>query len=129
MFCSNHCNFGLQVMETPDLWLPCAQNPLEDYDEVAASVEARQASRKRKSQKKRKASSSYIITKIPRKGRHKIKIEIIDLNPQIGSSTPLENVAVSAQYIVCDVVDEIMDMSENLIKKICKKVCDDSSGV
>lgn len=114
-------------MDPSDLWFPHAQQQLEDFDEVAASVEARQASNRRKFQKKRKATSSFIITKVPRKGHHKIKIEIIDLNAQTGSSTPSNDVAVSAQYIVCDVVDEIMDMSENLIKKICKKICDDSS--
>lgn len=71
------------------------------------------------------ALSSYVITKAPRRALRMIKIEIIDITgPQ--TCTNSEDSVVSVQYVVSEPVDEIMDMSENLVSKICKKLCNNS---
>lgn len=117
-------------MDPSDLWFPNAQT-FEDYDdivEVPASAGQDGKEKMKKSRRKHKAPSSYVITKAPKKGHRLIKIEIFDLNgPQTASaSTSSEARVVSAQYIVSEIVDEIMDMSEKLVNKICKKICEDS---
>lgn len=81
--------------------------------------------KKAKNLKKRSApepssSTSFVMSKT-RKGSRLIKIQVLDLMEKDG-----ENIIVSAQHAVIDPIDEILDITENLIKKISKKLCNDS---
>lgn len=82
----------------------------------------------RKQQKKTLSmrSTSYVITRAPKKATRMIKIEITDLITPLSSNEISESESVvSAQYIVSEPIDEIMDMTENLVNKICKKLCNE----
>lgn len=122
-------------MDPSDLWFQNAQ-PFGDYEDVvefpvAAEQDSKEKGKKKilktkvEQKKKLKVSSSYVITKAPKKALRMIKIEIYDISGVQASSSPEDSV-VSAQYIVSEVVDEIMDMTDNLVNKISKKLCSDS---
>lgn len=123
-------------MDPSDLWFPNAQ-PFEDYDDalelsIPAGQESKEKEKKKKTQKNKmelrkkvQASSSYVITKAPRRALKRIKIEIFNIIGGQTSSTSEDSV-VSAQYIVSEVVDDIMDKSEKLVNEICKKLSNDS---
>lgn len=124
-------------MDPSDLWFSHAQ-PLEDYDNdviefpVVTGQDAKNKNKKKvqknkMEQRKKLASSSYVITKAPRRALKRIKIEIFDISGgPASSSSNSENSVISAQYIVSEVVDEIMDRSEKLVSEICEKLCKDS---
>ncbi|XP_048486984.1 uncharacterized protein LOC125490756 [Plutella xylostella] len=81
------------------------------------SVAARQ-SRKRRAEDD--TTTSYVMSKSPRPGHRLVRIEVVDLN---SSTSDSECVVLKAQYVVTHPVDEIIDMTENLVKKITKTMC------
>ncbi|KAG7301836.1 hypothetical protein JYU34_013224 [Plutella xylostella] len=124
-------------MNSSDIWLQNAQS-FEDYEDVVEfpistgqdgkeKVRKKTQKNKMEQQKKLQASSSYVITKAPKRALKRIKIEIFDISGgQTSSSSTSEDSVVSAQYIVSEVVDEILDKSEKLVNEICKKLSSDS---
>lgn len=78
------------------------------------------AATKRSSSENRKTrNSSYVYNKISGKGHHLVKIAVFDLSEENNQS-----VVLSAQYVCRDIIDEVMDMVENIIRIISKKVCE-----
>lgn len=77
-----------------------------------------------RSSKKRNLSDneglSYVMSKKSRKGLRLIKIEIFDLTDHTNSKEP----ALKAQHVVLDPIDEILDMSESVVRKISKTLCE-----
>lgn len=85
------------------------------------------------------ASTSYVITKDQKKGKRLIQIQVVDLENEAAaysrssaettqcSENDNDNgcVILSAQYVMRDSIDEIMDLTENLIKKISRKITSD----
>lgn len=67
---------------------------------------------------------SFVINNEPNPGKKLIKIEIIDISSS-SDQNPVneENVLLSAQYVVKDGYDEIVDSTESVINKISKKLC------
>lgn len=72
---------------------------------------------KRKSDKN---STTFVVRKVLKKGHRLIKIEVCDLT----FDDNRDNIILSTQYVVEDTVDEIMDFTESVIRKISKKMCD-----
>lgn len=126
---------------SPSPELQDAQDPLEGWTQMfppwvvepqdsplQLKIRNAQNSRKRKSKKKsflkhfHNPQQSFVVKSAPAKGRRLIKIEIIDLEQEAAASdddTPL----LSAQYVVTEHIDQIMDQTENLINNISKKIC------
>lgn len=106
----------------------CGQNWFDsDVEEVRPpSPHQIVLKKKNKPSRKRQAdddTTSFVIRKSPRKGHRLVKIEVIDLN----RSSDSECVILKAQYVVMDPVDEIIDLTENLVRKISKTMCDSNS--
>lgn len=78
----------------------------------------RSSNETRKTQK----SSSYVYNELTEKGHHLVKIAVYDLCEENS-----EKAVLNAQYVVRDIVDEVMDMVENIIRIISKKVCENVS--
>ena len=104
-----------------------AQDPLYGFDEyenrrqaeLLANAEA--DAKKKKSRKRcRKQSVSYVISNAARRGHRVIKLQIFDYDEK--NDVNCESVRV--QYVVVDPIDEVMDLTENVIKKISKKLYD-----
>lgn len=70
---------------------------------------------RRESRQLSSKSSSYVITDTPQLTRL-IKIEIFDLK------SDSKKAQVSCQWICEEPIDEILDLTENVIKKISKKI-------
>lgn len=70
---------------------------------------------------------SYVSRKGKENGHHLIKITIYELLPGVKRSDVDDNVCLSAQYIVEDKYDEILDYTETVVKKIVKKISDSDS--
>lgn len=68
-----------------------------------------------------KNCSTFVVNKVLKKGYRLIKIEVCDLTFDDNRGS---NIILSAQYVVEDTVDEIMDCTESVIRKISKKMCD-----
>lgn len=111
-----------------------AQDPLENFDELYPDLSIKHREPKeRKSKPKRENAKkknnlqpkSFVISKEPRRGIHLIKIKVIDLTMDSQQSLDSDNdeSILSAQYVVKDAVDEIMDLTESVINKISKKLC------
>ncbi|XP_028177330.1 uncharacterized protein LOC114365073 [Ostrinia furnacalis] len=132
------------MAQSPDIMLSqYAQDPLEgftqEFPELSSRLHAHAClQRKVKKPKHQKGVSkrrlgptkSYVIRK-NQKGKRLIKIEIVDLS-EMGSASSSEiedqedNVLLSAQYMIQDSYDEIMDLTDNLVQKISKKLCGDN---
>ncbi|KAG7294968.1 hypothetical protein JYU34_006886 [Plutella xylostella] len=78
----------------------------------------------RKRTAKEMMTSSFVKCNTMRKGNRVIKIEVYDLNEC--QDTTSESAVVSCQWVCEDPMDEILDLTENLIKKITKKMCDNN---
>ncbi|XP_028161954.1 uncharacterized protein LOC114353955 [Ostrinia furnacalis] len=132
------------MAQSPDIMLSqYAQDPLEgftqEFPELCSRLHAHAVQRQVKKPKNKKGVSkrrlgptkSYVITK-NQKGKRLIKIEVIDIVSDTGSASSSEitdqedNVLISAQYVVQDSYDEIMDLTDNLVQKISKKLCGDN---
>lgn len=71
-----------------------------------------------------KCMSSFVKTKMEKNGHRLIKIKVYDLNesPELSNSEN-DGAIVSAQYVVVEPFDDIMDQTECLVSKISKKLC------
>lgn len=135
-FCS------LQIMsdsqETCILCSQYAQDPNEGVTEYLQELRNQAAELKKIEQKKEAAkkrsgisSSSFVISKA-KKGIRMIRIQVLDLENNTSTysssecSDSAENVMLSAQYVLSDTFDEIMDLTENVIRKISKKLTSDN---
>lgn len=68
--------------------------------------------------------TSYIINREIRRGQRLIQIKIYDLmEGDESDSLDSESEIISAQYVVMDPIDEILDSTENLINRISKQIC------
>lgn len=110
-----------------DPWIHCAQQPWT-WEEIERDINERHqretakngVEKKEKSLKrKQKDSMSYIISKAPRKGHRLIKIQVLDYDQRLNTNY---SESVRVQYTVVDPIDEIMDLTENIVNKICKKL-------
>lgn len=118
----------MEDISDPYYW---AQDPLarfeEDYPELVNKPVQEQKKSKLKQRsikKKNKQTASFVVTKGLRRGRRLIKIQVVDLtNEDVKEGSDNEdNILLSAQYVVTDPIDEIMDQTENLINKISKSL-------
>lgn len=72
---------------------------------------------------------SFVVNNQVERGLKLIKIEVIDLtdNESASASNNSEGdggkVLLSAQYVVKDCIDDVLDQTESLITNISKKVC------
>ncbi|KAG7294795.1 hypothetical protein JYU34_017045 [Plutella xylostella] len=122
---------SISILDEADLTDPYyyAQNMLEglesDVEEIRNPGPADGGKRKSKPTRKRTAKEStlksYVVSKAVKRGHRLVKIEVFDLNEC--QDTNSENAVLSAQYVVVDPVDEVMDMAENIVNKISKKMC------
>lgn len=123
--------------------LACAQDPLcEIYTDVQDDQSQTSHSNAKKTSKTRvrrhhhhrhhrcskrdslAKGSSYVISREAGKGRRVVKIKIIDTEFRNGESQAEEgHTLVSAQYIVKEAHDDIMDQTEALVHNISKKLC------
>jgi hypothetical protein len=78
---------------------------------------------------KDQARKSYVISKELRRGHRLIKIKIFDFTESVSEQIDLtsddsdsEFLSVSAQYVVKNPVDEVLDSTENIINKISKEI-------
>lgn len=112
-----------------------AQDPYEGFSELCRSEpelkpkEKKPRQRRRETVKKQNATKSFVVSRLQRRGLKLIKISVIDLcnnnNSQTSDSeSENENVVISAQYIVRDAMDSVMDETESLVKKISKSLID-----
>lgn len=121
-----------------------AQDPLENFTQQCEELFGKQPTKlkidKRNGKQKREPSKkngvslkSFVISKEQR-GSRLIQIKILDLAADQAARTTAqgadgdddESVVLSAQYVVQDSVDEIMDLTETLVRKISKRLCGDS---
>lgn len=122
-----------------------AQDPLENftqqYQELfgAQPVESRTEKKGRSkrdvpTKKKANISSRSFVIRKDQKGSKLIQIKIIDLSSERSSLSQIQqtdvesadSVVLSAQYVVQEPVDEVLDLTESLVRKISKKLCGDS---
>lgn len=94
---------------------------LEKVDKKRQAATANLAPAKNKAKKtatkdQTKKLSSYVIKNDIRKGRYLIKINIEALN----DGDPNRN--VSAQYLVCDPCDEVLDSTEYVLTRILRRL-------
>lgn len=121
-----------QLTQTYDPWVgltqECEEIQRNHVNSLPVSQEKRTRRKPRIAKKKACSLKSHVISKASNKGVRLIQIKIIDLTnePANECSDEEDNVVISAQYVVSDAVDEIMDMSESVIRKISKKLCNDN---
>ncbi|KAH9636829.1 hypothetical protein HF086_017072 [Spodoptera exigua] len=71
---------------------------------------------------------SFVLNNEKKKGVRLIQVQVLDINEQQEPATPDgEVVVMSAQYVVTEPVDYVMDETQALINKISKKLCEDHS--
>lgn len=119
-----------------------AQDPLEGFTEEFLKMKAQQKPnakiRERRPAKLRKKCvsksalsklhipvHSFVVNSVPKKGFRLIKISVFDLDgsQQHCDSIDDDNFLLSAQYVVNENGDEIMDQTEKLVSNISKKIC------
>ena len=112
-----------------------AQDPLEGFSEIFPTTVAKKSKPRRREKtiqtnimKKQRGMRSFVMRKLQRRGTKLIKISVLDLsNDNIisaDSENDNENVILKAQYIVIDAVDNILDETESLVRKISKSLID-----
>lgn len=127
--------------------LSCGQDVLASFDQEYPELANKPLSEvvKEKKAKKNKSSLSkikheerkkihkhatatcYVKSKSEENGRRLIKIKIYDLkdSPEICDNTN-DGAVISAQYVVVDPYDDIMDQTECLVNRISKNLCGNS---
>ncbi|KAL0839206.1 hypothetical protein ABMA28_015978 [Loxostege sticticalis] len=93
-----------------------------------------QATQALREKKRRSSAKSYVINRERLRGIRLIQIRVSDLTSEPSCSTVRDpehsdsedNVVLSAQYVVTEHNDEIMDMTDSIIRKISKKLCRDN---
>lgn len=123
-----------------DIFTQYAQDPLENFTQQYKDLFGSQSTEVKQKRKKRVVSrqpkkvplKSFVVSKEQR-GIKLIQIKVLELTTdydagKTSSETAAknENVVLSAQYVVRDSMDEIMDMTECVIKKISKHLSGDS---
>lgn len=109
-----------------------------DKHQLAEPQTSREKKVKRKTEvkkKRRNLTKSYVINRERARGYRLIQIRVCDLTEPSCStvrdvdehSESEDNVVISAQYVVSEHNDEIMDMTDTVIRKISKKMCSDYS--
>lgn len=81
----------------------------------------------KKSQAEISNNLSYVSRRGNENGHHLIKINIYELRPGVKCKNVDDSVCLSAQYVVEDKYDEILDCTENIVRKIVKKLSDSDS--
>lgn len=120
--------FGVSLVDDdlPDFALSqYAQDPLEGFSQRYPELSTTNQHKEKYSKNKRvksKHQKSYIISKNQKKGHRLIQIKVIDISSDSVEKDE-DKLLLSAQYIAKDEPDEIMDDTQNIIKKISKKVC------
>lgn len=111
-----------------------AQDPYEEFNEMLRCdrENANRMAKEKKTRPRRKdtvnkpnSTQSFVMSRHQRRGIKLIKISVMDLcNNSLGSDSDneTENVIISAQYIVKEVVDPIVDETESLVRKISKSL-------
>lgn len=97
--------------------------PTQAYSPPPSPIVAKRKVPSKTAAKKRNITEdvgSFVICKKPRRGRRLIKIEVFDLTEESSSDVP----ALSAQHLVVDPIDEISDMTNNIVKHIFKRISD-----
>lgn len=136
--------------DTEDIFFQCGQDPLADfsqrYPEIVLAEKQRASElapppRDKKQRQTRdrsggvkkkqlRSSTSFVINNDTRKGIKLIQIKVLDLikEPTMSSKTESEddNMVFNAQYVVRELHDEIMDLTESVVRKISKKLCNDN---
>lgn len=72
-------------------------------------------------------STSFVKIKHEKKGLRLIKIKIYDLtaaSTEVFDSEPRDGDLISAQYVVTNTDDRIMEETEELVNKISRKMCE-----
>lgn len=112
-------------------------NEIMDKNQTSEPQAPREKRVRRKPEPVRKAqklTESYVISRERIRGIRLIKISVCDLRSEppasfvqeSGGTVDEDSVVLSAQYVVTDSVDEIMDLTETVIRKITKKLCSDN---
>lgn len=113
---------------------------MEDWNkEDTLKVVNKKGSKKRKGQEEKKrpknknlknrGRKSFVISKEARRGNRVVQIKIFDFtectepNKLSSDESDSEYLSLSAQYVVSDPVDEILDSAESIIHKISKEIC------
>lgn len=121
-----------QISDSEIVFSQYAQDPYEGFSELCRSEpelckpkEKKPKQRRRETLKKQNATKSFVVSRLQRRGLKLIKISVIDLcnnNQTSDSESENENVVISAQYIVRDAMDSVMDETESLVRKISKSL-------
>lgn len=111
-------------------------NPLQDFTQDLITIHPLPQEKKKKVKniKKQKlekklskiVSTSYVKVRNERKGIRLIKIKVLDLTAPLeldGDSESSDGGLLSAQYVVMDSADNIMEETEELVSKISRKLC------
>lgn len=85
---------------------------------------SKRVSKKRSFKRSHGPPPSFVVQSASTSGRRLIKIQIIDISDtRVPSESEEENTLLSAQYVVQDHSDQIMDQTESVISNISKKNC------
>ena len=110
-------------LQNPFLW--AQPRPWDNDDVIEVPNETRVENNRppspviRRTRKRKQASrniSSFIISQPPRRGVRLIKVKVYDL---CGDN---EKAVISVQYVQLDAIDEIMDLTDNLVQKMSKNI-------
>lgn len=119
---------GLFGINTQELLFHCAQVPPGESEEDLPLLHISENTKKHgkitKSKKKsgvdkrlRSQQSTFVLSRDKCSGKRLIQIKITDI-----SGYDSENVIVSAQYIVKNNYDDVLDQTERIVKKICENI-------
>lgn len=139
---SNSAVLPREEQRSPSPELQNAQDPLAGWSEMfppwvvepqesplQLKIRNAQNNRKRKIKKKsflkhfHNPQQSFVVKSAPAKGRRLIKIKIMDLEQEAAASDDEDSTLLSAQYVVVEHVDQIMEQTESLVNNISKKIC------
>lgn len=135
---------------SPSIYAQCQDpnfcSPTEGLGKYVQEAMAKKAAQKKKQKKdaarrncREAASTSYVITREQRKGKRLLQIQVVDLENEAAAysrssadttqcseyNSDNGSVILSAQYVMRDSIDEIMEHTENLIRKISRKITSD----
>lgn len=114
-----------------------AQDPLEGFSEAyphlceqatdTSNTRKRKVNKSYRETSKRRSivkTDSFVVRKEAKHGRKLIQIKVVDLTEGCQTRDIDEDSAlISAQYVVTEQVDDILDETERVINKISKKLC------
>lgn len=128
---------GLFGINTQDLLFHCAQNPMDDIDENYPLITLKKTPKRSKRKPKktceikhrrsRMQRSSFVLNREASRlgrGRRLIQIKIIDISDEKSDSE--SDVVISAQYVVKEFMDSILEQTERVIKNISENIISES---